>query len=357
MDRHLFSIIDSLGENHRLSLKDYEYLVYHRSDEGAMLLADKASRVRDSLYGSDIFIRGLIEFSNICKKNCLYCGIRRGNVNCNRYRLEETEILSCCETGYNLGFRTFVLQSGEDPYFNDDRLARIVEKIKRKYPDCAITLSSGERSKDSYRRLFNAGAERYLLRHEAADKKLYEKLHPKDQLFETRMQCAYDLREIGYYVGIGFMVSPPFQNEKNLAMDLKFIQDFHPEMCGIGPFIPHRDTIFRDYPAGTVELTCYLLSIIRLIVPEVLLPATTALGTIDPQGREKGIAAGANVIMPNLSPESTKKKYELYNGKICTGNESAEQVMELSKRMEKIGRKIVTERGDIRRKPINGNTK
>ena len=356
MDKHLFSIIDSLGGNHSLSLLDYECLISHRSDEGAMLLAEKASSVRDSLYGSDIFIRGLIEFSNICKNNCLYCGIRKGNHNCNRYRLKETEIMSCCKTGYNLGFRTFVLQSGEDPYFTDERLARIVEKIKTEYPDCAITLSSGERTKESYKRLFDAGAERYLLRHEAASKELFNKLHPKEQLYENRMECAWNLKDIGYSVGLGFMVSPPFQTEKDLALDLKFIEEFHPDMCGIGPFIPHVNTEFKNYPSGTVELTCYLLSIIRLIVPEILLPATTALGTIDPSGREKGIAAGANVIMPNLSPEETKKKYELYNGKLCTGSESAENIKELDKRMRKIGHKIVIDRGDVRRLPY-GNTK
>ncbi len=349
MDEKLFSIIDSLENQHSAPLEDYEYLVSHRSVEGAMLLARKASAVRDSIYGRDVFVRGLIEFSNICKNDCLYCGIRKSNPHFERYRLTESQILSCCEQGYDLGFRTFVLQSGEDGYYTDDRLCHIVQSIKTEYPDCAITLSLGERSRDSYQRLFDAGAERYLLRHETADKAHYEKLHPSSMSFDHRMKCVQELRDIGYDVGIGMMVGSPYQTPRCLAEDFKFIETFQPEMCGIGPFIPAHNTPFQDMPAGTLEDTCYYLSIIRLIVPDVLLPATTALGTISPLGREKGIQCGANVIMPNLSPVTVRKKYMLYDNKICTGEESAQCRVCLDLRMDKIGYTIVSDRGDIRR--------
>lgn len=350
MDEKLFSIIDSLEKHHSASLEDYEYLVSHRSVEGAMLLARKASAVRDSIYGRDVFVRGLIEFSNICKNDCLYCGIRKSNPHFERYRLTESQILSCCEQGYDLGFRTFVLQSGEDGYYTDEKLCSIVRSIKTEYPDCAITLSIGERSHDSYQQLFDAGAERYLLRHETADKQHYEKLHPSFMSFDNRMRCVQDLRDIGYDVGIGMMIGSPYQTPRCLAEDFKFIETFQPEMCGIGPFIPAHNTPFQDFPAGTLEETCYYLSIIRLIVPDVLLPATTALGTISPLGREKGIQCGANVIMPNLSPVGVRKKYMLYDNKICTGEESAQCRTCLDLRMDKIGYTIVSDRGDIRRK-------
>lgn len=349
MDEKLFSIIDSLEDTHRLPLQDYEYLVSHRSDEGAMLLARKASAIRDSIYGRDVFVRGLIEFSNICKNDCLYCGIRKSNSTVDRYRLTEPQILACCKQGYDLGFRTFVLQGGEDGWFTDERLVSIISKIRAAYPDCAITLSLGERDRDSYQRLFDAGANRYLLRHETADKAHYERLHPAAMSFDHRMQCLQDLRDIGYDVGIGMMVGSPYQTPHELAEDMKFIEEFQPEMCGIGPFIPAHDTPFADFPAGTLEETCYLLSIIRLIVPDVLLPATTALGTISPLGRERGIQCGANVIMPNLSPVMVRKKYMLYDNKICTGEESAQCRTCLDLRMDKIGYTIVSDRGDIRR--------
>ena len=341
-------LISKLCGTHSLSVDEYEQLITNRNNETAGLLRKLAVRVRREFYGNDIYIRGLIEISNICRNDCCYCGIRRSNSRCERYRLSHDEILACADEGYGLGFRTFVLQGGEDSYFSDERLGGIVRDIKSRYPDCAVTLSMGERSYESYKFLRDCGADRYLLRHETANPEHYAKLHPAEMSYDNRMKCLRNLRELGYQVGCGFMIGSPFQTSRNLAEDLKFIETFKPEMCGIGPFIPHSDTPFRNYPAGTLEMTCYLLSIIRLIHPSVLLPATTALGTINPIGRELGIMAGANVVMPNLSPVSVRKKYELYDNKICTGEESAQCRECLSRRMQKIGYEIVTCRGDFR---------
>lgn len=351
MNSRVAKLIEALAVNHTLPLEDYEYLIQHRSDAAAEELGKRAVKVRQEIYGNSVYVRGLIEITNICKNNCLYCGIRRSNYSCQRYRLSEEQILSCCEEGYGLGFRTFVLQGGEDRYFSDETVCRIVSRIKERYPDCAVTLSLGEKSRESYEKMYDAGADRYLLRHETADRDHYGKLHPKEMSFENRMRCLYDLKEIGYQVGCGFMVGSPFQTSSDLAEDLKFIETFQPDMCGIGPFIPHQATPFAGEKPGTVELTCYLLSVIRLIHPSVLLPSTTALGTIDPRGREKGILAGANVVMPNLSPVSVRKKYELYDNKICTGDESAQCRSCLAGRMKSIGYEIVTDRGD-RKKSI-----
>lgn len=348
MDDKLFLLINELAEKHKLSLDDYEYLIDNRCREAADMLADLAVKVRKKIYGNAVFTRGLIEISNICKNDCLYCGIRKSNSGCQRYRLTPDDILQCAREGYSLGFRTFVLQGGEDGYYTDDVLCDIIGRIKVLYPQCAVTLSLGERSFESYKKLYDAGADRYLLRHETADKAHYEKLHPSNMSFEKRMQCLRDLKAIGYQVGCGFMVGSPYQTNATLAKDLKFIEEFRPDMCGIGPFIPHKDTPFGNAPSGTVELTCYLLSIIRLIHPPVLLPSTTALGTIDPLGREHGIQSGANVVMPNLSPVSTREKYELYDNKICTGEESAQCRDCLGSRMSSIGYEITTDRGDIR---------
>ena len=341
------NLIEKLSYKHSLELEEYESLIKNRNDEAAKILRKLADKTRRGIYDNKIFVRGLIEISNICRNDCLYCGIRNSNKNCERYRLTPEQIISCADEGYELGFRTFVLQGGEDSFFNDEILGDIVKEIKSRHCDCAVTLSMGERSFESYKFLRDCGADRYLLRHETADKNHYEKLHPSSMSYENRIECLKNLRELGYQVGCGFMVGSPFQTEKNLAQDLKFIETFKPDMCGIGPFIPHKDTPFKDFPAGTVELTCYLLSIIRLIYPPVLLPATTALGTIHPMGRELGILSGANVVMPNLSPVNVRKKYELYDNKICTGEESAQCKNCLNNRMEKIGFEIVTSRGDI----------
>ena len=346
MDMQLLELIDTLAHDHSLPVESYERLITGYSPELAEYAAEKAVAIRKEIYGNKVFTRGLIEVSNYCKNDCLYCGIRKSNRQCDRYRLSEEDIYACAQEGYQLGFRTFVLQGGEDPWFTDERLCAIVANISKDFPDCAITLSMGERSRESYQRLFDAGADRYLLRHETASADHYRKLHPESMSFEARMACLNDLRQVGFAVGMGFMVGSPYQDASYLARDLKLIEEFRPEMCGIGPFIPHHATPFADYAQGTLEMTCFLLSLLRLIHPTILLPATTALGTIDPTGREKGILAGANVVMPNLSPVRVRKKYELYDDKICTGEEAAECRFCLNMRMKNIGYEIVVDRGD-----------
>ncbi len=339
-------IIEKLLTERSLTVDEYEALIVGRTPEIQERLRAEADSIRREVYGNKVFIRGLIEISNICKNNCLYCGIRGGNVNCDRYRLGEDEILDCCKLGYSLGFRTFVMQGGEDGYFTDDVLCPLIKKIKSLYPDCAVTLSLGERSRESYERLYKAGADRYLLRHEAINGELYSQLHPIELSIENRVRCLNDLKEIGFQTGCGFMVGAPYQTARHIAEDLKFIEEFKPQMCGIGPFIPHKDTDFKDYPKGSADLTCYLLSIVRIMSPSILLPATTALGTAENDGRERGILSGANVVMPNLSPEDVRSKYALYDNKISTGVESANNVKALSDKMEKIGFRVVCERGD-----------
>ncbi|NCE99902.1 [FeFe] hydrogenase H-cluster radical SAM maturase HydE [Emergencia sp. 1XD21-10] len=309
-------------------------------------LQERADILRRQTFGNHVYIRGLIEFTNYCKNDCYYCGIRKGCKSVTRYRLTPEEILQCCKNGYELGFRTFVLQGGEDPYWNDDRLASLVEAIRAAHPDCAITLSAGERSWESYQKLFDAGADRYLLRHETADKAHYQKLHPQDLSFENRMECLQHLKQIGYQVGCGFMVGSPGQTIEHILKDLRFLVEFQPHMIGIGPFIPAAGTPFEKEYAGSADLTVKLLSIIRLLLPKALLPATTALGTASEDGRLRGICAGANVIMPNLSPASVRKNYRLYDNKIATGAESAEGILQLKKQVERIGYEIVTARGD-----------
>ena len=350
MNEKLLKIGQKLIDSGKLEISEYEYLIDNRNQEITEFLKKEAIRKRQKVYGNTVFIRGLIEISNICKNDCLYCGIRASNKDCERYRLTKEEIISCCDEGYSLGFRTFVMQGGEDLHFTDDCLVEIIGEIKGKYPDCAITLSLGERTYDSYKKLYEAGADRYLLRHETADEEHYRKLHPEKMSYKTRMECLKNLKEIGFQTGCGFMVGSPFQTTKNLAKDLKFIEEFSPEMCGIGPFIPHKATDFCNCPSGDVDLTCYLLSIIRLIKPNILLPATTALGSAEQGGREKGILCGANVIMPNLSPHSVRKKYELYNNKLISGNESAQEIENLKNSMKNIGYEIVVNRGDIKEK-------
>lgn len=297
-------------------------------------------------YGDKIFFRGLIEFSSYCKNDCLYCGIRRSNSKAQRYRLTHEEILECCAEGYRLGFRTFVLQSGEDAYYTDDRMCSIVTEIKERYPECAITLSLGEKTEESYRRYYNAGADRYLLRHESADVQHYMKLHPSDMSLVNRKKCLYALKEIGFEVGAGFMVESPYQTFADLASDLIFLRELQPHMIGIGPFIPHKDTIFAGEETPTAGLTLIMLALIRLMLPKVLLPSTTALGTIDSKGREMGLKAGANVVMPNLSPVKHRKDYSLYDNKICTGEEAAECLGCLSGRIRSAGFEPDFSRGD-----------
>lgn len=342
----MLSLVDKLCERRSLSVDEYERLVAGRTPDLAEELARRAVAERKRVWGTRVFARGLIEVSSYCVNDCYYCGIRRSNRQVARYRLSPERILACAEEGYGLGFRTFVLQGGEDPWFSDERLCDIVARVRSAHPDCAVTLSMGERSRASYQALHDAGAERYLLRHETANPLHYRRLHPPEMSFERRMRCLEDIRDIGYAVGIGFMVGSPYQQPRDLAMDLKLVEEFGPQMCGIGPFVAHHATPFASQESGSLELTCYLLSIIRLIGPGILLPATTALGSIHPQGREKGIMSGANVVMPNLSPADVRKDYELYDGKICTGEEAAECRGCLAARMRSIGYEIVVDRGD-----------
>ncbi len=343
---NLHELIDRLHKEHTLTRGEFITLIKERDEENASYLASLAREEAVKIYGNGVFPRGLVEFTNYCKNNCYYCGIQGSNQHANRYRLSKDEILSACENGYQLGYRSFVLQGGEDPHYSDDVMVPIVSEIRKRYQDCAITLSLGERSKESYQKLYDAGADRYLLRHEAATPELYQKLHPESLSLEHRIQCLWNLKEIGYAVGTGFMVGAPYQTVENLVDDLLFIQKLDPQMVGIGPFVPHHDTKFKDYPSGTVELTTYLTSILRLMNPHLLLPATTALGTIDPRGREKGILAGANVVMPNLSPVAVRKDYSLYDNKICTGEEAAECAGCLGRRLASIDYELVFTRGD-----------
>ena len=343
---NLHELIDRLHKEHTLTRGEFITLIKERDEENASYLASLAREEAVKIYGNGVFPRGLVEFTNYCKNNCYYCGIQGSNQHANRYRLSKDEILSACENGYQLGYRSFVLQGGEDPHYSDDVMVPIVSEIRKRYQDCAITLSLGERSKESYQKLYDAGADRYLLRHEAATPELYQKLHPESLSLENRIQCLWNLKEIGYAVGTGFMVGAPYQTVENLVDDLLFIQKLDPQMVGIGPFVPHHDTKFKDYPSGTVELTTYLTSILRLMNPHLLLPATTALGTIDPRGREKGILAGANVVMPNLSPVAVRKDYSLYDNKICTGEEAAECAGCLGRRLASIDYEHVFTRGD-----------
>lgn len=340
-------LFNKLYQDTQLTEAEYkELLELHTDKEIAEYGFELARKRQKETFGNEVYTRGLIEISNYCKNDCIYCGIRRNNQNAERYRLSEEEILSCCESGYALGFRTFVLQGGEDGYYTDDLLEDLLHKIKAAYPDCAITLSLGERSRESYERLYTAGADRYLLRHETANEAHYGKLHPAEMSLKNRKQCLYTLKEIGYQVGCGIMVGSPYQTIDNLVEDLAFMKTFNPHMVGIGPFIPQKDTPFGEMEPGSLEMTLFLLAIIRLMLPKVLLPATTALGTIHSRGRELGILAGGNVVMPNLSPVKVRKKYALYDNKICTGEEAAECRGCLGNRMESIGYKLVVSRGD-----------
>ena len=341
-------LIDRLHATGSLDRKQWIQLLSERSEETDQYARDLGNKVRQQIYGNDIYVRGLVEFTNYCKNDCYYCGIRRSNKNAQRYRLTEEDILLCCQQGYELGFRTFVLQGGEDGYYTDERLLSIIHKIKAEYPDCALTLSIGEKSEESYRDYREAGVDRYLLRHETADEEHYGKLHPSSMSCEHRKNCLRTLKKLGFQTGAGFMVGAPYQTVENLADDFLFLKELNPEMVGIGPFIPHQDTPFHGEKSGTLEDTLFYLALLRLMLPHVLLPATTALGTIHPKGREMGVLSGANVVMPNLSPVSVRKKYMLYDGKICTGDEAAECRHCLSRRMEQIGCQIVSDRGDYK---------
>lgn len=341
-------IIASIKQNKSITKEELNVLLNTNDTDIEQYLFSCAKETADKIYGKDIFIRGLIEFTNFCKNNCYYCGLRRDNNFVERYRLDEKIILDCCKNGYALGFRTFVLQGGEDVYFTDKKICSIVSKIKEKFPDCAVTLSIGEKEKHSYLEYFKAGADRYLLRHETANNEHYSRLHPAELSLDNRKRCLYDLKEIGFQTGCGFMVGSPYQTIDTLYEDLIFIKELSPHMAGIGPFIPQSSTLFKNKIAGSMKMTLRLLSIIRLMNPHILLPATTALGTIHPNGRELGILAGANVVMPNLSPSNVREKYTLYDNKICTGEEAAEGLNNLKTSIRKIGYNIVCTRGDFR---------
>ena len=340
-------LIEKLRKNRDLTDDELRSLIDSCEHDEALRKA--ADEVRRERYGDAVYLRGLIEFTSYCKNNCLYCGLRASNAKAQRYRLSKEEILACCAEGYELGFRTFVLQGGEDPYYTDDIICDIISAIRSEYPDCAITLSIGEKPRESYKRYFEAGANRYLLRHETADPAHYAKLHPDNMSADNRRRCLFDLKEIGYQVGSGFMVGSPYQTTDNLIADLRFLQELQPDMIGIGPYITHRDTPFRDEKSGSVELTLRMLSILRLMFPYALLPSTTALGTIHPSGRELGLKAGANVVMPNLSPTAVREKYSIYDNKICTGEESARCRDCLELRIKAAGYRAVTARGDVKK--------
>ncbi|MPW24530.1 [FeFe] hydrogenase H-cluster radical SAM maturase HydE [Alkalibaculum sp. M08DMB] len=342
----MIDLIDKLQKTRDLKRDELFYLLSNFNHNTSEYIHEKAREVAQRYFGKKIYTRGLIEFTNYCKNDCFYCGIRYSNKNVDRYRLSIDSILDCCESGYHLGFRTFVLQGGEDLEYTDNDIVNLVSTIKSRFPDCAITLSIGEKSYDSYLAYFKSGADRFLLRHETATAQHYKKLHPHNLTLDRRKQCLQDLKSIGYQVGTGFMVGSPYQTIENLVEDLLFIKEITPQMIGIGPYIPHHDTPFANENAGSLELTLFLISVIRLMNPNALIPATTSLGTIDPNGREMGILAGANVVMPNLSPVNVRKKYELYDNKICTDEEAAECKVCLSNRINKIGYEIVVDRGD-----------
>ena len=349
MTENLKQLIDKLETEHTLSKNEWITLFDNFDDETREYAAQKARAVSLENFGNKIYIRGIVEFSNVCKNDCYYCGIRCSNSNANRYRLTDEEILSCCDEGYDYGFRTFVLQSGEDhKEYPAARMAEIVHKIKSAHPDCAVTLSLGEMEYDDYKLMRDAGADRYLLRHETATKSLYEKLHPADMSFEHRMNCLKMLKDLGYQTGAGMMIGAPYQTSENLADDMLFLREFEPQMIGTGPFLPHKDTPFKDKEKGSYELTLFVLSLCRLMLPRVLLPATTALGTIRPDGREQGVLAGANVIMPNLAPTAVRKKYMLYDGKICTEDSTDMCKTCVQARMKRIGYDVMITRGDYK---------
>ena len=338
--------INLLEKETTLPRDELHALISTYTEQDRHYAALRAAYVAVLNFGKKIFYRGLIELTNYCKNDCYYCGIRRSNKNAKRYRLSFYDIDITCEYGYEAGLRSFVLQGGEDEYYNDDRLSDIVSRIKDRYPDCAITLSMGERSKESYQRLYDAGADRYLLRHETATEEHYLKLHPADMTLSSRKLCLDNLKEIGFQTGCGFMIGSPFQTVAYIVEDLYYMKSFAPHMIGIGPFIPHRDTNFCGYPSGSVNVTLFILSLIRLMQPRVLLPSTTALGTAAEDGRERGILAGANVVMPNISPSSARENYILYDNKIGTSDDYSESIALITSKIEAIGYKVSQERGD-----------
>lgn len=341
-------LIDKLNKEKSLDIHEWKKLLSTFSEEDRLYAADIARKIAIDKFGKNVYFRGIIEFTNYCHNNCYYCGIRKSNKNACRYRLTKEDILNCCEEGYKYGYRTFVLQGGEDDYYTDEMMNEIISEIHQNYPECAITLSIGEKKKESYESFFKSGASRYLLRHETANEEHYQKLHPKELSLRNRKECLENLKEIGYQTGCGMMVGSPHQTIENLAEDMVYMRKLNPEMIGMGPFIPHKDTPFKKYPAGSVDMTLFLLSMCRIMLPDVLLPATTALSTVNGDGRKLGVLSGANVIMPNLSPISVRKKYMLYDNKAVTGEDAGENLKLIQDHMNDIGYKLVVGRGDYK---------
>lgn len=342
-------LLEQLKRRERLSSEEYFYLLSNYDSSTLATANAMAKEVSQKQFGREIYLRGLIEISNYCHNNCYYCGIRAGNSTIERYRLSKEEIMECCLQGQALGFKTVVLQGGEDTRQTDTWITEVVTEIRKNFPELAITLSLGEHSAEAYQAFFQAGANRYLLRHETFNRSHYEKMHPSIMSYEHRIECLRTLKHIGFQTGTGMMVGAPFQTLENLVEDILFIQELEPQMIGIGPFLPQKDTPFGTYAKGSMELTLLLISIFRLLFPQALIPATTSLSTIAPNGREKGILAGANVLMPNLSPLEQRKKYMLYDNKVSLGAESAQAINELSLRLERIGYTISNQRGDYQK--------
>lgn len=343
------ALIEKLNKQHRLTRMEWEQIFSEYTETDRAFAMELARRIAVSRFGKQIYFRGIVEYSNICKNDCYYCGIRCSNQNASRYRLDASDILACCQEGYHLGFRTFVLQGGEDSWFTDERMCEIIRMLKEQFPACAVTLSMGERSRESYQKLHAAGADRYLLRHETADPAHYRMLHPESMSLENRMRCLRDLKDLGFQTGCGLMVGTPGQSPKTLAEDLLFIQEFQPEMIGMGPFVPHHDTPFKDQKKGSVALTLFLYALCRIMLPRCLLPATTALGTVQRDGWKMGILAGCNVVMPNLSPASVRKKYMLYDNKAGSELTAEQGIALLRQQMEEIGYEVVIGRGDFQK--------
>ena len=342
-------LIERLASEHTLDASTMVLLLHCAAHDTATLtlLRDTAVRTAQEQFGLGIYIRGLIELSSHCHRDCLYCGLRRSNSTAERYRLTQEEVLACCEEGYRLGFRTFVLQAGEDATHTDDWLEALIAEIRSRYPEAAITLSLGERSEASYLRLRQAGADRYLLRHEAANEKLYTSLHPHGRGLQHRLACAEALQRAGYQVGLGMMIGVKGQTIGHIVEDLKLMERMRPEMVGIGPFIPHPSTPLGSEPAGALGLTLATLAIARLLLPQALIPSTTALATLTPTGRLEGILSGANVVMPNLSPSDVRAKYAIYENKASWGAEAAEGLAALEAELSSIGYHIDYTRGDF----------
>ena len=327
------TIIQKAKETHELS-RD-EIIALLKDDSINEELFKAADEVRKKYLGDEVHLRGLIEFTNICKRNCMYCGLRRDNKSLNRYRLSHEEIIDFAKKAVSYGYKTLVLQGGEDDYYTVERLVPIVKDLKAL--GVALTLSIGERPFEEYEALKKAGADRFLLRIETTDKELYEKLDP-GMSHENRIQCLKNLRKLGYEVGSGCLVGLPGQKIESLADDILFFKELDVDMNGIGPFIPNEDTPLKDAEGGQFELALKVMAIVRLLLPDINIPATTAMETLNKQGRVIALQCGANVVMPNVTEGEYRKLYALYPGKICTGDTPAHCRGCISGKIRGIGR-------------------